>query len=807
MRSVLRQAIRRYIRRPALAGTVVTVLALGIGATASMFSVVDAVLLWRAPWPTADRLVIVHAVLPDQRTNPALSSTWNRAPLSWASWRDMEASSAFSAVGVWMPSQHVFLGNGAPQTVPVFHSSSSFFSVLGVVPRLGRLFTPAEDKETSDSVIVSYTAWQTLLGGRPDIVGQAVSLATMHSSPAVTRTIVGVLPEGFEFQGSAPDFVLPMGLMLHNGSFESNRFLRAVGLLSPGISIEQALAISEPLVRRDEAPSRRSVRILSLTSDRFGTVARPLWLMFAGTGLLLAIACSNVAGLLLVDARAREGEVRLRFALGASKRNLWQQLLVEYSILALVASAVGVLLAYWFTPILVSVAPIEIRGVETIAVNRSVVAWSVCTGSLSTLFFGAIPALRLAVGPADTHASRVTTERGHRFIVGGQLAVAYVLVVCGAIFGQTMLHLQSTKLGFDPDGLAVVSIRLTRPPAPPIQSVGPPPTGAVATHQDLNSSWAHSEGLAERLAALPGVIGAAGVSAAPFTVTAPVATLADPEGRVDPQTLQWRDVTSDFFKTMGIPIVAGRGFIPSDRAIGTPYWAIVSLEQERRLGGNAVGKRFTWAGYPLEIVGVVGDIQQRKASDTELPALYFLNLRADRIGYFLIRTSVDPRSLSASVRNAVDDFDSSIQVTTTSAMTDLVADSMADERFRGLLSTVLASVALVLASVGLFGLTSYAVANRRQEIAIRTALGARSVDIRRLVLRDAALTVTFGLGAGLPISYAVALITRSMLFGVPLVPVGALLLAVVGLCVAAAMAVAVPILRAAHIDAAKLLRT
>jgi hypothetical protein len=312
----------------------------------------------------------------------------------------------------------------------------------------------------------------------------------------------------------------------------------------------------------------------------------------------------------------------------------------------------------------------------------------------------------------------------------------------------------------------------------------------------------------KRLSALPGVVAVAGASAAPFTRTAAPASVIEggvPEVAHD---VQRRDITEDYFRALGIPILAGRPLVAADRDIGVPYWVVVSNALASRLsGGTAVGKRLSWGGSPLEIVGIVEDVKHQKASEDESPAIYLLNFRLEQINYLLVRTSGDVRPHLPAIRRAIIEANPAVQVTSTVAMGDLTSEAMASERFLAFISTAFGATALGLAAVGLFGLTSYLVARRQREIAVRMALGANRTDIRRLVVLDVTGIISVGLIVGLPAAVVTVHLLRSLLFGVSALPLGVFVSGFVTLAAAAAAAVSNPVRRAGQVNIVQALRS
>jgi putative ABC transport system permease protein len=817
---LLRQALRRFRHRPVASVAAVLALAIGIGGASAMYSVVDATLLRPHPWPDADRLVVVHAVRPDQRLNPAWTATWDRAPLSWAAWEDLRRSPVFTDVGAWMPGQQI-IRSAQPESVSAFHASSSFWTVLGVRPALGRLFVAHEDRDPSDTVVLSHEGWVRHLGARPDVIGTSVLLASGPTEPARSKEVIGVLPPAFAFQGESPEVFLPLGLMAFNGSFEANRFLRVVGRLRPGVSIVQARIVAEPLVRRDEGEETRTARVVSLSDDRAGTIARPLWLLFGGAGVLLLLACANVASLLLVDAAARRDEVSVRVALGATPRHLAIQSAVECLMVAAAASVLGVLLASLLTSILGSMAPPEILALGRPSVNPRIATLALATGMATVCLFGVGPVLTLArLTSQSPRLHGMPKVPGHRAVVVAQVALAFLLVVGAGLFGQTLAVLNATSVGFDPTGVALAQVRFVRQPVSPERSappiVNPATLAAFGTDRSTamaraTASWAHTTHLLDQLRRLPGVVAVAASSGAPFTGgTARVFQFREADAPSDSGiNFGMRIVTEDFFSVIGLPLVAGRPFNAEDRAAGATEPVIVSRAAQSRLrSGAAVGAELSAGVGRYRIVGVVGDSLDKKASiDVRgTPTLYVLNLEAQQVSYVLVRATGDVRRLLPMLRQRLEAADPAVRVVRTAALTDLVAASLSEERFRLFISSMFGVAALVLAAVGLFGLTSDRLARRRQEIALRRALGAHASHIRYLVVHDTVIAVAVGLCAGLMASAGALRVMGSLLHGVPAVPVTIWAGGVLALVLAASAAVLLPVISAGRVDTGQILR-
>ncbi len=509
----IRYARRRLTRRPGLAIAVVLTLGLGIGATTAMFSVVEAVLLRPLPWPSADRLVAIYATAPERRKDPAFATQWASGEIGRATLEALRGNSAFTNLGHWSPWPHVF-GDPGTDIVQVTYASASLLSLLGARASLGRLFTAGEDHPTSSAALLSYEGWQSHFEGRSDIIGQTVVLRTLPERPPVTYQIVGVLPRSFPFPGDHPAIILPIG---RRGGGQSGL---AIASLAPGITIGQAFAVAEPIVRGSANPETRSARLVSLVGERTGEATRPRWLLFGGAALLLLVACSNVAGLLLGEARGRRQEIAVRATLGGTRRRVLQQLTIEHLLLAAAAAIVGLTLAIWLTPALVALAPARLPDLDAVTISYRVAIFALGLGLGTVSLFGLAPALSLArtrAGDALVHGHRGETLRRRRsriVILASQVALALVLVTCANLFGETLIRLRSQPLGFEPSNLAVATINLLWRPL-----AASDPT--LNSRQDIEQRILlgralHMADLRDRLSALPGVVAVAAVDRAPF---------------------------------------------------------------------------------------------------------------------------------------------------------------------------------------------------------------------------------------------------------------------------------------------------
>jgi putative ABC transport system permease protein len=827
---MIRLACRRWRHRPGLALTATAVLALGIGATTAMYSIVDAVVLKDDPWPDANRLVRIYAVAPDQRSNPGYAVRWNRGAISWASWRDLQKLPVFSDVAAWVPNEYV-IGTDRPEPARTFFVSSSMAAMLGVTPALGRFFTVAEDEVDSTTVVISHRLWVRMFGADPDIVGKStmVTYPGSTASQYARRTIVGVLPETLLFPGDSPDVFLPIGSQKYNGSF-GNAFFLAIAKLAPNVSQGAAADAAEPLVRRTETRDRRTSRLVTLREERVGIGDGPLWFMLGGAALLLVVACSNVAGLLLGDARSRHHETAVRLSLGGTRWAILRQLFVEHALLATAAGVGGVVLATWLIPSLVALAPAGLVRDRTVALDPEIAAWSVAAAIVTTFLAGLIPAAAISsTMPGDVlkTGGRQATRGGrwrHRLVVSGQFGLALVLIVAAGLFVETLLRLGRQPLGFLPEGVVVAAVTRGRP-APgggQVLSAEEREKYAELRRTDTNAlsvyvaqlGWTRLQPMLDRIGALPGVTDIALATSVPFasvpevaTLRTPVTVYADGQRPEDGQPARGTTVSEAYFRVLATPILRGRAFDRQDMSPAA-FSIIVSEEFERRVfGGNAVGRRVRRDNTTvMTVVGVVPDVKVRTLAEQAQADYYTLMRSSDAARFVITRVPGDAGPYVPSVRSAIEVGEPSRFVTSVAALSDLVSLSIVIERGRAMLSAMYGGVALLLAAVGLYGLAARFVAERRREIGIRVALGAGPDDVRRLVMSDAWIIVGLGLVAGAPAAFIASRLAQGMLFGVTPSAPHVLGIAVTALALVAMLSTVVPALRANRIDPAVTLR-
>jgi putative ABC transport system permease protein len=797
----VRYAMRRWVGRPGLVVTVVLTLGLGIGATTAIFSVVDGVLLRPLPWREADRLVAAYTVRPAWRTDPVLGFLWDTGFLSWPNFRAIEAQGeTFESAAAWQRARLVALA-GTSDVVQALNVSSGFLPTLGVQPYAGRTFTATEDDTLSDSVMVSYETWQNRFGRDAAIVGRRVSI------DEVMRTIVGVLPPRFRFEGEPAEFLIPTGTTPRS---PDNNVFREIARLTSGVTLAQASSRIAPLLNGGQGRNERQSRLVSLPDDQLASARAPLYLLFGASLLLLLIACANVAGLLLGDAGTRRHEIAVRRALGAARWPVARQMLTESVLMAIGGGLAGLVAAWWIVPALVALAPTRLPRIDTVAIDARVLMFAAALSGLTTILFGAMPSLMGSSSPAvdALRSGRGMARfrgRSQRMIVSCQVALAVVLLVAAALLGETVIRLTSLPVGFDNERLLVLNVVPSRSMAP-----------------NMPRRTQVEGALLEHIRGLPGVESAAATASPPFGTSFGSNTI-EVSGRPGESLVTQRHIVSDgFFATMRIPILRGRGFEPTDAArqlfgpalpgaevpesLGV---AIVSRELERRyLGGNALGQRIRFNRTWLDVVGVVADVKTRQYSEETGPAFYVYNQQMPYItvSQFVVRASGDPASLIPSLRATITGFDSRFAIASIETMRTLMDRTVANEWYRALLSSAFGVAALVLAAIGLFGLLSRAVSERQREIGVRIAVGARPMDVVRLILTEAGRPVAVGLSVGIVAAIGSSRLIQSQLYGVRATDPHTFLLVSAVLLAAASAALLLPALRASHVDPVTTLR-
>ncbi len=794
----LRFAVRGLLRTPGFTAAAVIALALGIGATTAIFSVVHAVLLQSLGWGEESRLVSVRGNFVAQN----LVDIW----ISPQEYKDLRAAPMFESVGVY-DDETAALQGATAERVRVGFATGTFFSALGIQPQYGRNFTDAEDARGQDDVaLLSYAAWERRYGRDPSAIGTSV---TVDGRP---RRIVGILPAAFRWK-QANDFWLPFGFTAEQAAQRSSRWLNAVARLKPGIPLEAArrgLDVVSAQIRDANpsfyAPEARWSLSLQPLRDRFvGSSRQPLLILFGAVLFVLLIACANVANLLLARGAARSREIAVRSALGASRARVVRQLLTESAVLAAIGAALGVALAVWSLDALLATAPLAIRQFADIRVSRAILAFAAVMAVCTTIVFGLAPALHasrldLANSLKEGAPGSVGARGGLRSVlVVGQVALSLVLLICAGLLLRSFATLLHVNPGFDAAGVVAARVNL----------------GGPAYEDKPEAQARYWADAVRRLAAVPGVTSVGGIQLPPLEgqsdrsynlegyVRAPGEICCDDQFRV---------VTQDYFRTMRIAVVSGREFSERDDAKANPV-VLVNEAWARRFApaGDAVGKRVKLhaPGIPpwRTIVGVVADTHDLGLDVPTRPMLYAPTAQFQATQVTLMaRAGTSVTALIDPIRRALVEVDPAQPVDKVDAYADHLESALAPRRFPLQLLAAFAALALVLSALGIYGVTSYAVTQRTREIGVRIAVGAQRRDVLTMVMGGALRLAGLGVAIGLAVALVGARVLASELYGVgardPLTYAGiAVLLAAVAL-----IASWLPARRATRVDPAVALR-
>jgi predicted permease len=791
----LRFAARSLRRRPMFAAVAITTIALAIGASTAIFSVVDGVLFRSLAYRDAGQLVGVWQTDPDRKAQALLAANWDRTPLDYTdfiTWRSRQT--AFTGVGVYSGFGAMLANDHGPEEITGRRVSPGFFEMLGVQPVLGRTFLPGEDVLGGPHVtMLSYETWTSRFGGRKDVIGSTIRF---DETP---YEIIGVLPKGFTLERgkAAAPFWIPAGQQSGDVGHQ-NRGFRALGRLKPGVTLEKATVETQQLLNANTPGSNKGVRLTDVIREETRDVRAPMLILLGAVGLLLLIACVNVATLLLGEAANRDVEMSARVAIGATRGRIIRQLLTESVLLSTTGAAAGALLAWWGTKAIVALAPSRIPGILAAKVDGRVLGLTLIAAIVTGILFGLVPALTLSEsGPATLlRAGKSTRGRGalQRTMIAMELALSVVLLVGAGLLSRSLQKLAVVDPGFRPNGLITVSLSLPNPYRDTIQ---------------LRQFYANA---ITRLTALPGVGGVTAASNIPFTggsSSSPYLLVGegDAERKSHKHEVQQRVVASKYFETMGMSLIAGRDFTSDDRT-DTPPVAIISEAAARRDFPNesALGKRVLYQGVWREIVGIVKDVKYSRLSSPDQPSIY--TALSQRVGVLdiVVRANGDPTALVNAVRTVIHDVGPTVAISDVENMNSLIQRSFSEERFRAALFDLFATIAAVLAGVGMFGVTARAVSRRRHEVGIRVALGATSNAVVRMIVGNTLTAVAAGVIAGVAASAAATRLLVPYLYGVessdPLTYAAIL----VGLALVSIAASWMPARRAGRVEPAVVLR-
>jgi len=784
----LRYGARMLLKRPAFTLIAVFTLALGIGANTAIFSLVNAVLLRPLPFAESERLVWTWGEF----------SGGNRASTSPPDFLDYRAQNrCFEELAAMMFKSFNLTGSGEPDRVIGSMVTANFFQALGVKLVHGRAFLPEEERSGPAQVaIIGQGLWRRRFDGDPQIIGKTITL------DGRSHIVVGVAPDATRALQEA-EIWTPLTFDDPEMKVRRFHFLRAVGRLKRGVTLQQAQAdidaVSAGLEKLyPESNKDWRLRLVPMREYLVGETRRPLYILLGAVGLVLLIACANVANLTLSQAARRQKEVALRHALGAKRMRLIRQLLTESALLSVIAGTIGLLLAWWGADLLMILAEDSIPRVGEIALDNRVLGFTLLVSLLTALFFGLAPALQASRpdlnetlkegGKGGGSSSRIMRARNALIVV--EVAVALVLLVGAGLLIKSFRRLQEVEPGFDPRNL--LTMRLFLP---------------LSKYAEPQQRQAFFEQALKRIGSLPGVhavgtstwIPMLGGGDTYFTIEGK--PFPDPNRKV---TAFNPMVSHDYLRAMKIPLIKGRHFTEPETKEEKAKTVIINEAFARAYFADdePLGKRLIIdMGEPwtCEIVGVAGDTTQFALDFGALPLMYLPSIRAG-VAAVVIRSSGDPLALTASVREAVREVDRDLPIANIRSMDQIMSSMSGDARFRTLLLGVFAAVALLLAAIGIYGVISYSVAQRAREIGIRIAIGAQNRDVLRLVVGQGMKLALLGVGVGIAGALAFTRVLSGLLFNVsatdPLTFVGVSTL----LTLVALLACYVPARRAMNVD-------
>jgi putative ABC transport system permease protein len=761
MMADLRYALRMLAKSPAFSLIAILTLGLAIGANSAIFSVVNAVLLRPLPYPHSEQLVRVFGTQPQLAIAPT-------SPANFLEWK--EENQVFERIGTYVGQGFNLLGGDKPERVIGARVSVDLLPLLGVQPALGRLFANDEDQEGRGQVVIlSHDFWRSRFGGDASTVRQTI---TLNDRP---YTVVGVMPPGFAFPSTRTQVWVPVAFNAAERATRDTNYIDVVARLKPGITIEQARANMNAIAQRqvERYPKTNTgigAKIVSLHEQIVGDVRPMLIVLLGAVAFVLLIACANIANLLLARAAARQKEMAIRGALGASRSRVVRLLLTESLVLSIVGGAVGLLLAIWSLDLLVSLKPANLPRLTEIGVNRTVFLFTLAISVFTGIVFGLVPAWQaskpdLNEGLKESGRGSSGGPRRQRVraaLVLTEVALSLVLLIGAGLMMRSFSRLLAVDPGFKPDHVltAFVSLPVTKYPK----------------RQDQAAFF---DRLLDRLQNLPAVSAAGVVSDLPLFGGS--STGFDVDGRPEalpgqrPMT-DYRMINPDYFAAMGMKLVKGRVFSRYDTE-GAPGVVIINETLAARFfaGEDPIGKRLNLSGEPKdlrEIVGVVADLRNYGVDADVKPEVYVPFLQSEP-GYLagvasamnvIVRSPNDPSSLASALREQVQALDKDQPVSEIRTMEWYLADSMAQRRFNMLLLGVFAGLALILAAVGIYGVIAYTVEQRTHEMGIRIALGARGGDILRLVFAHAMATTLAGIGLGLAAAFGLTRLLQSLLY-------------------------------------------
>jgi len=792
----VRFALRSLLKHPAFTAIAVVTLALGIGGSTSIFTVVNAALLRGLPYKSPNRLYHLWEQVPRQE--------YPKREFSYPDYHDYQQNNVFEGLAAYTGGGVILSGYGEPESLAAPRASANFFSVLGVDPIVGRTFQTGEDQPGAAKVtILTYGLWQRRFGGDPGVIGRALTIN------GESYTVIGVLPASFQFALRNNDLWLPYQ---PTQTQLERRFMHGtnlIGRLKPEIGPTQAVSELNVIASRIEQQHNDShagitARIVPLQEEIVGSVKPILLVLLAAVGFVLLMACANVASLLLTRSLARQKEVAIRSALGASRWRVVRQLLTESILLSLAGGAAGLLIAFWGVPALVVVLPqqqlIAMPFLKDLHLDAGILSFSFGLSLLTGLVFGLAPALQSSrvdlnevLKEGGRHASASASHRLRSAMVVTEIALAVVLLVGAGLMMKSLLRLLQTDVGFKTENVLTMTVIL--PPG---------------KYTEANQRISFNDQLRERVQSLPGVAGAGTVNILPLNAGNTTRFIVDgdpipPPGKEIESNI--RTVSDDYFKTLGVPLLAGRMFDSRDTADTQGVVIIGKTIADRVFAGrDPVGRRLRYSSIQVEpvlIVGVVGDVKVTGLDEAVRPVLYYsFRQSSSTFSNLVARTNNDPNALAISIRNEIRNLEPDAALLNVRTMDEMISQTPASfmRRFPALLISIFAGVALLLASIGIYGVVSYSVSQQTHYIGVRVALGARPSDILKMVLKQGLVLALLGVAIGVLAALGLMRLLRTLLYEVSTNDVGTFALVTGALFVVALLACYLPARRATKVD-------
>lgn len=791
--SNLRYAARTLRKAPGFSATVIITLALGIGANTSVFSAVDAVLLRPLPYPEADRLVSI-----EQHERQTHNLPQFIAPARLEDWNEL--NSTFDGITGWFTEDASETSGPLPEKMTRAFVAPRFLGVWGVSPMLGRDFSAEEWKYGGpNAILISERVWRERFGGKPDVLGKTLWFGNMSS------TIVGVMPASFHVPHNADTWSPVPPHSPYSGNRESTWYT-VVGRMKRGVGVQRAQTDLDLVQRRLGAQypatdAKLTVVLKPLKAVTVGDSGTSLWLLFGSVTLLLLIACTNVAALLLARGTERQGEIAVRYALGGSRRSIIAQLIAEAFVLSITGAAAGLALAAAAQRVLRSLA-VGLPRADEIVINWRIGVYALVCAIAATLLCGILPSLRAtrtSLSETISQKSRTQVSGRHPLqwtLVGIQVSLAVTLLAGAGLLLRSLRELGRVSPGFDPDH--VLTLRIS---------------GSWGETADMKRLKQRITNDLERIRAVPGVENAATAAVLPGVPGEYPTELKFLDGPSDPTrkiSADSRFVSPSYFATMRVPLLAGQGCRDSDEnreAIVNQSFATHYFGGESPMGHHMqIASSASSFALQTTVVGIAADAREQGVNRAPMPTVYWCMVNPTPSPYFLVRTKSDPAALVSSLRKAVFEVEPGRSVFDTIPLTEQLTDAFAENRMRTVLLTAFAVTAVSLACIGLYGTLSYLVSVRRREVGLRLALGARRHDIVVRFMAQGVRVAAIGCACGVVLAVASGRLLKSVLFGVSAVDVPTLSSVVVLLLLVAGLAALIPSLRAAHTDPQNVLR-